>query len=222
MGVTRLRCVRSRRRGTPCRGTAPAHLDFERSVDGLQRLVEEAGLTALHSEDLTWTWTVALDDLWRGVAGGVAGVGRTYLAQSPDVRAAAEREVRRAQPPRCRSSSTPGACCDCRQRRPTSWRPVSRRRPAAWAGPTWVPPCIGASSPRWLMTSPASTTTVTVVTRGPVACGRSRSPVAGQRRRSGRPGAVRPPRRGRAAPGPGRSGRDSCARGRRATCSDDA
>lgn len=71
------------------------HLDFERSAAGLCGLVEDAGLTCLVAEEVSWTWEVTVDDLWAGIAGGVAAVGRTYLAQSPAVRAAAERALRR-------------------------------------------------------------------------------------------------------------------------------
>lgn len=78
----------------PSQHLAP-HLDFERSAAGLRRLVEGSGLTCVVAEELTWTWEVTVDDLWAGIAGGVATVGRTYLAQSPEVRAAAERALRR-------------------------------------------------------------------------------------------------------------------------------
>lgn len=74
----------------------PAELDFERSATGLASLVAAAGMDPLRCEDLTWTWRIGVDDLWHGIAGGVGVAGRTYLAQAPEVRVAAEREVRRA------------------------------------------------------------------------------------------------------------------------------
>ncbi len=70
-------------------------LDFERSLRGLRRLVQHAGLEPVRLEELTWTWEVAVADLWAGIAGGVATVGRTYLAQPPAIRTAAEQELRR-------------------------------------------------------------------------------------------------------------------------------
>lgn len=72
----------------PARRLAP-ELDFERSADGLAGLAVGAGLTPLTVTELRWTWEVTADDLWAGVAGGVAGPGRTFLAQSGEVQRAA-------------------------------------------------------------------------------------------------------------------------------------
>ena len=71
-------------------------LDFERSVAGLQGLAEDAGMEVVLAEELHWTWEIDPEALWTGIAGGVAGVGRTFLAQTEATRAAAERELRRA------------------------------------------------------------------------------------------------------------------------------
>jgi len=71
-------------------------LDFERSVDGLCGLAESAGLEVLAAEELTWRWEVAVDTLWRGIAGGVARAGQTFLAQTPEVQRSAERAFREA------------------------------------------------------------------------------------------------------------------------------
>lgn len=79
----------------PAARLAP-ELDFERSPAGLARLAEEAGLATLAATELRWTWEVGVDALWAGVAGGVAGPGRTYLAQPPAVRAAATDAYRAA------------------------------------------------------------------------------------------------------------------------------
>lgn len=70
-------------------------VDFERSVAGLVALFEEAGLNPVLTDNLEWDWEISVDDLWRGVAGGVATVGRTFMAQTPTVQVAAEHEFRK-------------------------------------------------------------------------------------------------------------------------------
>lgn len=73
-------------------------LEFDRTVDGLAGLLEEAGCDILARRELTWDWNVAWESLWTGVSGGVAGIGAAYLAQTEEVRAAIEEEMRsRAQ-----------------------------------------------------------------------------------------------------------------------------
>lgn len=67
-------------------GDLDPSLDFERSAVGLGDLAERAGLETLACTDLQWEWTIAPRDLWAGIAGGVAGAGATYLAQTPDTR----------------------------------------------------------------------------------------------------------------------------------------
>lgn len=67
-------------------------LDFDRSVDGLRRLAEAAALDVLTATELTWEWEISVDDLWGGIAGGVATVGQTFRAQTPAVQASAKRE----------------------------------------------------------------------------------------------------------------------------------
>lgn len=60
---------------------SPARLDpdkdFERTADGLRRMLTEAGW---HPEvtELTWTWHVEPEALWQSVTGGVAGAGAFY------------------------------------------------------------------------------------------------------------------------------------------------
>ncbi len=71
-------------------------LDFERSPRGLAGLADAAGLLPLTVTELRWTWEVAVDDLWAGVTGGVAGPGRTFLAQSREVQGAATDAFRAA------------------------------------------------------------------------------------------------------------------------------
>jgi SAM-dependent methyltransferase len=67
-------------------------LDFDRSADGLLGLAEAAGLDVRTATELTWDSEVSVDALWSGIAGGVATVGQTFLAQTPAVQVSAERE----------------------------------------------------------------------------------------------------------------------------------
>jgi SAM-dependent methyltransferase len=67
-------------------GHLPEDLDFGRSVEGLASVCHEAGLDVLAQEELTWTWHITPQDLWRGISGGVATPGRMFLAQEPVVR----------------------------------------------------------------------------------------------------------------------------------------
>lgn len=67
-------------------------LDFERSPEGLSALCSSVGMAPVHAAELTWEWTIAVDALWAGIAGGVATAGQTFLAQTPAVKAATERE----------------------------------------------------------------------------------------------------------------------------------
>lgn len=75
----------------PNRRLAP-ELDFPRSTQGLSRLCSSAGLTPVRATELTWEWVIGVESLWAGIAGGVAAAGETFLAQSPTVQAAAERQ----------------------------------------------------------------------------------------------------------------------------------
>ncbi|NUR17069.1 MAG: class I SAM-dependent methyltransferase [Dermatophilaceae bacterium] len=105
-------------------------LDFPRSVEGLGALVSSADLAPVVRTELPMRWTVGVDALWGGIAGGVGVAGRTFLAQTPAVRAAAEARFGRARSP---SRST--ACCPCRPRPPTSspWPDRLRRQRRARA-----------------------------------------------------------------------------------------
>jgi SAM-dependent methyltransferase len=70
--------------------------DFERSVAGLRGLAEAAGLEVVTATELNWDWEISVDALWGGISGGVATVGQTFVAQTLDVKASAEREFRKA------------------------------------------------------------------------------------------------------------------------------
>ena len=61
-------------------------------MDGLCGLAGAAGLKALTATELTWEWEISVDALWGGIAGGVATLGQTLLAQTPEVQASATRE----------------------------------------------------------------------------------------------------------------------------------
>ena len=74
-------------------------LDFARSVEGLGGLASSAGLTPVVATELRMHWTIDVESLWGGIAGGVGVAGRTFLAQSPGVRAAAEAGFREAAGP---------------------------------------------------------------------------------------------------------------------------
>lgn len=70
----------------PVPGTRlPAHLDFERTPEGLASLATRAGLDVLTAQEVAWTWSVRPEDLWAGITGGVATAGQTFLAQTPAV-----------------------------------------------------------------------------------------------------------------------------------------
>lgn len=60
----------------------PARLDFDRTPEGLSGLFAAAGLAATRAAELHWTWHVSPDDLWAGIAAGIATPGQTYLAQN--------------------------------------------------------------------------------------------------------------------------------------------
>lgn len=67
-------------------GRLSAHLDFPRTPEGLADLATSAGLQVVDASEHTWTWRTTPDSLWAGIAGGVATVGETYLAQDAAVR----------------------------------------------------------------------------------------------------------------------------------------
>ncbi len=60
----------------------------DRTEDGLLSLLRDAGLAEVRVELIEWTFAIAPDDLWRGVEGGVAGVGAIYRSLGADGRRA--------------------------------------------------------------------------------------------------------------------------------------
>lgn len=66
--------------------TLPAEKDFERSEEGLARLLREGGFEDVTTEKLDWSFAIAPDDLWRAVDGGIGNVGSIYRAQDPVTR----------------------------------------------------------------------------------------------------------------------------------------
>lgn len=69
-------------------------LDFPRTVDGLADLSREVGLSVERAEELHWVWHIPADELLAGIRGGVAGPGRSHLAQTPAAREDIEERVR--------------------------------------------------------------------------------------------------------------------------------
>lgn len=68
--------------------------NFERSPAGLAELAENAGLRIEHAGEVHWTWRVTADDLFAGIAGGIAGPGRIHQVQTEAVREKIEERVR--------------------------------------------------------------------------------------------------------------------------------
>lgn len=54
--------------------------EFERTPDGLERMLREAGLAALDVAEHTWVWRADPGALWTSVEGGVAGAGALYAS----------------------------------------------------------------------------------------------------------------------------------------------
>lgn len=76
----------------------PPEKDFPRSVDGFAGLLTAAGMRVREAREIRWTWQARPEDLWIGIAGGVATPGQTFLAQTPEVRRRVEQEFwRRAE-----------------------------------------------------------------------------------------------------------------------------
>lgn len=66
----------------------PPEEDFARDPRGVARLLAEAGLAGVTVSEVSWTFRVPARDLWTGVEAGLAGIGRTYVAQDPATRRA--------------------------------------------------------------------------------------------------------------------------------------
>ncbi len=64
----------------------PDELDFRRTPEGMADLLIGGGLSDAGTRTLTWIYRAPPDAMWRGAAAGVAGIGRTLISQSPEVR----------------------------------------------------------------------------------------------------------------------------------------
>jgi SAM-dependent methyltransferase len=71
----------------PETSSLPPDRDFDRDVSGLSALLDAAGITRTTGHEIDVPWRIRPEDLWLGVTGGVAGIGRIWSAQPPDVRA---------------------------------------------------------------------------------------------------------------------------------------
>lgn len=84
----------------------PAELDFARTERGLADLARDAGADVLDAREIQWEWTIAPEDLWAGIAGGVATPGKTYLAQSDAVQERVMKEFDRRTAQAAKKSGT--------------------------------------------------------------------------------------------------------------------
>jgi SAM-dependent methyltransferase len=62
--------------------------DYPRTEEGLAELFREAGLADVTTSVIEWDHLSTADEWWISIGSGVAGSGRAYLAQSPEVRSA--------------------------------------------------------------------------------------------------------------------------------------
>ena len=62
--------------------------DFPRTGDGLAGLFREAGLADVTTTVIDWEHATTAEEWWISIGSGVAGSGRAYQAQTPEVRAA--------------------------------------------------------------------------------------------------------------------------------------
>jgi SAM-dependent methyltransferase len=76
------RMVRDSGATEPDRWSLPPEVDFARDVSGLCGLLTQAGLTDPEGYEFEVPWRIDPEDLWAGVAGGVAGTGSVFSAQS--------------------------------------------------------------------------------------------------------------------------------------------
>ena len=65
----------------------PADEDFPSTADGLAALTREARLGVEQACELHWDWRIAPEDLWAGLAAGIATPGAVVRAQTQQVRA---------------------------------------------------------------------------------------------------------------------------------------
>lgn len=97
-------------------------------------------------------WTIGVDALWGGIAGGVGVAGRTFLAQAPAVRAAVEARFREGTQPLAVAGvlTLPATAAYVVARGQTgsgaAARPCSTSRPDPWSTCGWRPPGQGVTS----------------------------------------------------------------------------
>src|SRR5699024_11285535 len=60
---------------------------FSGTAEGRAALAREAGLDVEQACELHWDWRIRPDDLWAGLAAGIATPGAVVRAQTPPVRA---------------------------------------------------------------------------------------------------------------------------------------
>ncbi|GAT72932.1 hypothetical protein MHM582_1410 [Microbacterium sp. HM58-2] len=73
---------------TPVTGERlPPEKDFERTADGFERMLRDAGWQNPEVSELTWTWRAEPSALWASAEGGVGGAGLFYGGLDPDDRA---------------------------------------------------------------------------------------------------------------------------------------
>lgn len=60
--------------------------DYPRTEDGLAGLFREAGLEDVTVGVIDWEHLTTADEWWISIGSGIAGSGRAYLAQTPEVR----------------------------------------------------------------------------------------------------------------------------------------
>jgi hypothetical protein len=54
------------------------------TVTGLDQLMTECGFVSIVASELSWSFDITPEDLWRPVTAGIAVIGATYQAQSRD------------------------------------------------------------------------------------------------------------------------------------------
>jgi len=78
----------------------PADMDFDRTEQGLNELLTEAGLDGVEATTLAWDFVIDPEDLWTGPAGGVGGIGKTVTSQSQSMQSKMRDENFRLVAPR--------------------------------------------------------------------------------------------------------------------------
>lgn len=62
--------------------------DYPRTEDGLAELFRGSGLTEVSTSVIDWEHRTTADEWWISIGSGIAGSGRAYQAQTPEIRAA--------------------------------------------------------------------------------------------------------------------------------------